>query len=63
MKKISTKVYEQLKRSTKEKILEALLPFVEKPRGRPKGNTPPLTPYERLKRHRKRTKNPLSKSV
>ena len=62
MRKISVKVYEQLKRSSKETILEALLPFVEKPRGRPKGNTPPLTPYQRLTRHRIRTKSSPSKS-
>jgi hypothetical protein len=56
MKKITLKKFEQLKKAPKKEVLEALFPFVIQPKGRPKGETPALTPYERLKRHRERVK-------
>ena len=56
MQKITLEEFEVLKKAPKKAVLEALLPFVQKARGRKKGNKPPLTPYERLKRHRARYK-------
>jgi hypothetical protein len=56
MKKISLEEYERLKKASKGVILEALLPFVAKPKGKKPEGERALTGYERLKRYRQKIK-------